>query len=537
MSGATATRPRGVARDLTGTGPLVRVALRRDRVMVAIWLAVLVLVSYASAAATASLYPSEADRVKAADAINQSNAVVALYGPIVDPHSLGELAMAKMTVTYSVLVAVMVLFVVRRHTRGDEESGMSELLGGTAIGHQAQLGAAVAFGCAVSVLLGVLVAVANTIGGLSVVGSIAFGGLWAGTGLVAVGITALACQLSASARTCAGLAAAAFAVLFVLRAIGDTTSATAVGWLSPFGWNTRLRAYSEPRWWVLLLYVLTAAALVQAARVVRDRRDLGAGVLAARPGPATGSPRLRDAFALSVRVHRPLLLWWTAAVAVYGLVFGALAPGLRNLDSGQVHDMFRRIGGQGAFEDLLIAAVAGVLGLVVTCFGITVLGHSGSDEQDGRTEQVLATATSRSQVFVAATVTAVVGATWLLLVAGASLAIGVGNDTGDSFGTLVSSSVVQAPAVWAVLGVAAVLLALRSRWAVLGWGALVLFATLGLIGELLGLPDWALQLSPYTHVAKVPSETFTWGPALVLTAVAAVLLVGAWARFRTRDIG
>ena len=523
--------------DLAGTRPLVRLALRRDRIMVAVWVALLVVVSYASAAATTSLYATEAEQVKAAEAINASGAIVALYGPILDVHNLGELAMTKMTVTYSVLVAVMVLFVVRRHTRGDEESGLAELLGGTAIGHEAPLTAAVAFGSAVSLLLGVLVASANTAGGLPVAGSIAFGGLWAGTGLVAVGITALACQLSASSRTCAGLAAAAFAVLFVLRAVGDTTDASFLSWLSPFGWNTQVRAYGDTRWWVLGLYLVAAAGLVLVARAVRARRDLGAGVIQARPGPATGSPRLRDALALSVRVHRPLLLWWTAAVAVYGLVFGALAPGLNSLDSDQIRQMFERIGGAGAFEDMLIAAVAAVLGLVVTAFGITVLGHSGSDEQDGRTEQVLATATSRSQVFVAATLTAVVGATWLLLVAGVSLAVGVGNQTDNGFGTLVSSSVVQAPAVWVVVGVGALLLALRSGWALLGWGALVLFATLGLVGELLGLPDWVLKLSPYTHVAKVPSETFSWRPALVLSVIAAVLLVVAWTRFRTRDIG
>jgi polyether ionophore transport system permease protein len=46
-----------------------------------------------------------------------------------------------------------------------------------------------------------------------------------------------------------------------------------------------------------------------------------------------------------------------------------------------------------------------------------------------------------------------------------------------------------------------------------------------------------LQLSPYTHVAKVPVEPFMWGPAVMLTAIAAVLLAIAWARFRTRDIG
>ncbi len=114
----------------SGTALLLRLAARRDRVMVPVWLGVLVLVCYASAASTTSLYTTEADRVSAAEAINASPGIVALYGPILDVHSTGELAMTKMTVTYAVFVAIMMLFVVRRHTRTDEENGQAELLGG-----------------------------------------------------------------------------------------------------------------------------------------------------------------------------------------------------------------------------------------------------------------------------------------------------------------------------------------------------------------------------------------------------------------------
>ena len=117
-----------------GTALLTRAALRRDRLLASIWIALLTVVAYASAAATASLYPTVADQVAAARAINASPAVVALYGPILDERSLGELAMTKMTVLYAVFVALLLVVVVRRHTRGDEESGRAELVAGTAVG-------------------------------------------------------------------------------------------------------------------------------------------------------------------------------------------------------------------------------------------------------------------------------------------------------------------------------------------------------------------------------------------------------------------
>ena len=51
---------------------LIRLAVRRDRVMVPVWLAVLVLALFVSAAAVPNVYPTMIDRVQAAEAINSS---------------------------------------------------------------------------------------------------------------------------------------------------------------------------------------------------------------------------------------------------------------------------------------------------------------------------------------------------------------------------------------------------------------------------------------------------------------------------------
>lgn len=516
---------------------LIRLAARRDRILVPAWYAGLLLVCFASAAATPGLYDSEAARVEAAEAINASPGLVALYGPILDVHSTGELAMTKMTVLYSVLVAVMLLFVVRRHSRMDEENGQAELLGGTAITARAPLLAAIWFGALISLLLGLLAALVNIAGGLDVVGSIAFGASWAGVGLVATGLTAVACQLSASSRTCAAIASTTIGVLFVLRAVGDTSSASWLSWLSPFGWNTRLRAYSDTRWWVLVLYLASALVLAGVAIALRQRRDLGAGVVAARPGPATGTPRLADAIALSLRVHTPPLIGWTLAMACMGAVFGAISPSFDAFDSEGIQEMLQRIGGEGAFRDTLLAAVVSVVAIIVSCFAIAVIVHGSADEHDGRTEQVLATATSRSREFTATTLVAFGGATWLLLVSGVTLAAGVGNDSDHSLVFLATSALAQAPAVWTVIALAALCYAWRSRLALLGWGLVLLFTTLGEVGEMLDLPRWLIDLSPYSHAAGMPQEDFALGPALALTGIAVVLTALAWWRYRGRDIG
>lgn len=516
----------------SGTGLLLRQNLRRDRIITPIWLVVLGALCLASAAATPGLYDTEAARVRAAEAINNSPAIVALYGPILDVRSEGELSMTKMTVLYAVFAAVLLVVLVRRHTRVEEESGRAELVGGTVVGRDASLAAAVAQGAIVSVAVGLVGALANIAGGLDPAGSLVFGCLWLGTGLVATGIAAVCCQLSASARTCAAAAAAVLGALFLLRAAGDAGGMTWLSWLSPLGWNTQARAWSGTRWWVLALYPLLAFALVAFAQRLRGRRDLGAGLVAARPGPATGSPRLADAISLSLRVHGTSLVVWTGAVAVLGLLFGFIAPGLDDLlDSGTAQELIDRLGGQ------MLAAVLSMVAIVVSCFAISVISHAGGDESAGRAEAVLATATSRTRWMAASLIVALVGSLWLLLVTGAMLWVGYATAGGPSPGDLITAALGWSPAVWVVAGLSALLLAVRGSWAVLGWGWPVLFLTLTIVGELARFPGWLTGLSPYSHVPTMPAEPWRWAPELGLTVVAAALLAAAWLRFRERDIG
>ncbi len=517
---------------LRGTGLLLRFALRRDRILVSVWLLLLTATVVASAAATGPLYDTAAERVRAAEAINASPAIVALYGPILDTSSLGELSMTKMTVLYAMFVAFMSVVVVRRHTRVEEETGRAELVGATAVGADAPVAAALAEAALASVLLGFLAAVGNIASGLPVLGSVLFAASWIGIGLVGAGIAALAVQLSSSARTVGFIASAMVGGLYLVRAIGDT-SAPWLSWLTPFGWGTQLSAWSEPRVWLLLGYPLLAITLTLAGLALRRRRDLGAGVLADRPGPAHGSPRLGDALGLVWRQQSTGLIGWTVGIGVVGILMGSIVPSIGDLlDSEQTRPIIEAMGGIGFLQDALVVALASVVAVIITCFGIAAVTRAAGDEHDGRTETVLATATSRAAMLVAVSTAALVGSTWLLLVFGAATAVGRGDGV-----SAVGAALAQAPAVWVVLAVAVLLLSVRSRWAVAGWAVLAVCVTLGQVGSGFRLPDWVLGLSPFHHVPKYPSEAFVWTPELVMTVLAALVLGVAWTRYRSRDIG
>ena len=205
-AGPRRQRPASVA---TGTGRWSRLALRRDRVMVPVWMLVLVAGLLRLRRGDPDLYPTDAERVTAAEAINASPAIVALYGPILDVHSLGELAMTKMTVLYAVFVAVLFMVLVRRHTRGrgGERAGRADRRHGGRVATPR---------CAAAVLEALRWRCrpracwrrASNVAGLPRRRVAGVRRVLGGRRARGAGLTAVACQLSASARTCAGIAAA-----------------------------------------------------------------------------------------------------------------------------------------------------------------------------------------------------------------------------------------------------------------------------------------------------------------------------------------
>jgi ABC-2 type transport system permease protein len=60
---------------------------------------------------------------------------------------------------------------------------------------------------------------------------------------------------------------------------------------------------------------------------------------------------------------------------------------------------------------------------------------------------------------------------------------------------------------------------------------------LGQLGSVLNLPQWMTDLSPFTHSPKLPGGELSATPLIMLTAIAAILLVAGLSAFRRRDIG
>ncbi|WP_371404149.1 ABC transporter permease [Kribbella sp. NBC_00662] len=530
--------------DFVGTGTLVRLALRRDRLLIPIWIVVFVISAAGSAKASIDLYSDQNALVEAARTSNASPALVSLYGRIFDESSLGEVSLFKLTAFGALLVGLLAGILVVRHTRTEEESGRLELLSAGVLGRYAALTAALIVSAGTVIVLGLVTALALMGSGLDTKGSFAFGLMWAGAGLAFAGVGAVTAQITESARAANGLTAVVLGVAYVLRAIGDSSadgSTQWVSWLSPIGWSQQVRAYAGDRFVVLLIPVAFLVVLIGAATALIRRRDLGAGLVPPRPGPPRAAASLRSPLALAWRLHRGSFYAWGFAFLLLGLLVGNIASNVDGfVTSDSAKEMVQKLGGVEGITDAFLATEMGVMGLLASAFGIQAALRLRSEETALRAEPLLATGVTRSRWLGSHVLMALLGTAALILVAG----LGSGISSGASLGNMgrqvprmLGAAAVQLPAIWLVTALVVILFGFAPKLVTGGWVLYGVFLLIGQFGEIFNLPQWMINLSPYGHTPRLPGGDFSVTPVIWLTAIAAALTLAGFATFRRRDIG
>ncbi|MBV1853777.1 ABC transporter permease [Catellatospora tritici] len=534
-----------------GTGRLVRLAARRDRIQLPVWIVAAAALSSAGASAVASEFADEQSRITALKGAGTSAAILVMRGVPVGA-DLGALVNFRNLTTMLVVVALMSTFAVVRHTRQNEENGRAELIGAGAVGRHAPLSAALITIGVANVLLGLVVAATLMGAKLGTEGALAFGAACTVTGLAFAGVAAVAAQLFQGARAANGTAATAVGVAYLVRGIGDALGERAADgiavdpgwltWVSPLGWGELARPYGQERWWVLVLPLLLAAVLVAAAFALVDRRDLGAGMLPDRPGPATAARTLRGPLGLAWRLNRGSTLGWVIGSAVFGLGIGSLGKAVKDAlgTNAGVVDMMNGLAGGGgpSLVDVFFAAMMNVYGALAAGFVIQALLRLRAEESGGTAEAVLATAVGRIRWVAAHVIWAVFGATVLLVLAGVFMGLAdaaAGGEVGVL--TLAGAGLAQLPGALVVAGFVVLVFGALPRYTVgLAWAALVVSIACGLFGDLFGLPQLVRDLSPFTHVPAIPAVDPTATPILALLGVAIALTTAGMALFRRRDL-
>lgn len=525
---------------MTGTWALVRFNLRRDRWLLPLWIIGLAVLPAFSVASVKDLYPTVASRVEASDTMNATASLIALYGRIYDPTSLGALSLIKLTAFGSALIAVVFVFITVRHTRTEEESGRVELLAAGVVGRFAPLAAALVLGVLTSALLGLLTTLGLGVVGLAWTGALSFGLAWALSGIVFTMVAAVAAQITVSHRVAIGISVGIVGLAYLLRAIGDleTAGPGLLSWLSPIGWTQQIRPFAGDRWGVAVIPVIASLALASLAFALRNRRDLGSGLLPDRLGPARG--RLGSVEGLAWRLQRGTLIAWLAGLAVMGLILGSIAHTVTGLlSSPQMQRYVIALGGEQGFIDAFLAAEIAILGSIVGAYAVTAVSRLHSEEAAGRAEPIVAAAVTRRRWAFSHYGLALAGIAVALVIAGAATGIGHGvavGDIGPQTLRLTLAALATVPAAWVMASLVLAMFGWVPRATTAAWGLLVAFIVLGEFGVLWNLPSWVLDISPFSHSPRLPGGNLEPGQLIGLTAVAVFLAVLGLIGLRRRTI-
>lgn len=535
-----------------GTGRLVRLAVRRDRVQLPVWLVTITIVYAISVSSLKGLYPTEEDLHLIAVSSAVSPVVLATNG-LVSGDSLGAVVAAQTLLFLALGAGLMSTMAVVRHTRQNEETGRAELVGASVVGRRALLTAALIVATAANVALALLLAIVSLGFGLPLSGSVALGAATAAAGIAFAAVAAVSAQVVEGARAANGLAGAALGFAFLLRAVGDSAgtvdpdgvSVTSMwlSWLSPIGWAQQIRPFDEDAWWILVLFVMFTVAATWSAYELTGRRDHGAGLVQPRPGPDRAAAWLPTAWGFAWRVQRTTLMWWAFGIVVLAATYGSVANEMDNFldEGGAVADMMKQLGGGAqALTDAYFAMIFLMMALFTSGYAVQAVLRTHSEETSGRVEPLLSTALGRVPWMLAHIGMVTIGVIVLQVVTGVTLAVSYGLTVGDvtgSLGNLLPASLAFVPAVLLVGAMAVLCVGVVPRRASsVAWGVFAVWLLIGQLGVLLDLPQAVLDLSPFVHVPPVPAAEMRMLPLLVLLGLAVLTATAGVGALRRRDL-
>ncbi len=443
-----------------GTSGLVRLVLRLDRLRLPVWVVALTALTYASGNAMRTTFPTQASIDAYAGSLAASPAATFLAGPPIALDTLPGIVMSKVAFIGIVGISLLGIFQVVRHTRTEEEEGRVELVRSAVVGRHAAGAAALAVAGVTALLAGFGVAVATAGASLPVADAALYGASVAALGIFFAALTFALAQLFTHARAVSGAALVLFGVFFVVRGAGDVQSSRLV-WLSPIGWAQATHPLgADARWWPVLLLLAAAALLVAVAVVLAGHRDVGAGLVAGRPGRTEASRLLSGPVGLAFRTQRGVLVGWMLGMLALGAVYGSLTQAVRDMarDNPTLVKFFEAAG-HGTLVDSFLATMLLVLALLTGGFAVSSGLRLTSEETSGRLEPLLATPLSRARWMLGSLLVTVVGTTAVLVAGG----LGLGTSYAVAVGApgqalrIAGLQLVYLPAVLVLAGLAALL--------------------------------------------------------------------------------
>lgn len=523
------------------TGSLFMLQMRRDRWRIPLWIVGLVFFTLLVPLALADLYPSQQERDVMAETM-ENPAMTAMVGPgDLDHYTIGAMTAHQMLLLTAVVVGLMSILLVTRHTRTDEEAGRIELIRALPVGRLANLQATVLLLCVTNTILALVIGFGLyglRIESMDLEGSLLYGAALGATGMLFAGVAALFAQLAETPRGTAGLSIAVLLIAYLVRAVGDVSSEV-LSWLSPLGWVTKTEVYANNQWWPLGLLLGATVLLFAGAYSLYAVRDLESGFLPSRPGRRYASAFLQRPFGLAFRLQRTGMMAWAAGMLVIGLSYGSVFGDLETFFAGnEMLEQLLRSGEGYSLTERFIPMLMLVMAILGTISPVMAMNKLYSEEKKGRIAPIVGSAVSRLRLMAGYVMIAAINGFVMLSLAAVGLwSAGTAvMDEPFAFGTIYGAALVYYPALLVMIGLAALLIGFVPRLHSVIWLYVLYSFVVVYLGELFQFPDWVGNLSPYGHIPELPVGEMNAVPVVILSVSAIAVMVLGIIGYRRRDM-
>jgi ABC-2 type transport system permease protein len=538
---AAADRALPAPRDRAAAATLARRAFRDARTRTIAFALLFALYAYVQPAGFRSAYPTVADRQSFAASFADNLGLRLFYGEPHDVVSVSGYSAWRVGGTLAIAAAVFGLLAAVRALRSEEDAGRMDAVLAAGVGRRTVYGGALAAIGAGAAGLWLAEFAGFVLGGLPL-GGAAFLALATATVIpVCAGVGALACQLAPNRRVALQLGGAVVGLFFVLRVVADTAGGAGwLRWATPLGWAEELRPFTGARPLVLLLPLAASAGLLLVAGRIAARRDIGTGMLPARDRSAPRLGLLSSPTAQALRGERGGLIVWAGGVGLFAFVLGVVAKGVTSADipAGAREEVAKLGTGSIATPTGYLAFVFIFFVLAVSLFVVAQVGAARHAEAEQQLETLFALPVGRAGWLGGRLLLAAGAAAAISLVAGLLTWAGAAaSGVSVSLPRMLEAGANCLPVALLFLGVAALAYALAPRSSgTIAYGIVVVAFVWQLVGALLDAPSWLVDLTPFAHVALVPTQPFRAGDAAVMLAIGGLAALPAVGAFRRRDL-
>ncbi|SFC57932.1 ABC-2 type transport system permease protein [Alkalibacterium subtropicum] len=531
-----------MAQAFMQTARLFRFSIKKDWGKISLWLLGSAFFIFGGLFEIVQLFGGDPAERETLALVFQNPGMIALFGRALGEQNFtnGAIFTQVMTIMTFILTGIMSILLVVRNTRSEEEDGILELIQAQPVGRVAHTAAAILLLVTTNILvliISVVILMALKDSSMMLEGVLLTGTIYATSGIFFGAVTLVTAQLSTNARGAMMLAFGVLGVSYIIRIIGDV-SLSFLSWFSPMGLLYNTEPFVKNDWYPVFISLGTSLLLIALALFLKQKRDMGSGLLPDKEGERHASAVLKTPVGFALNLIKTPLIVWTVALIILGVTYGSVIGDLDSLLEGNeiLNQIIAAEEGVSISQQFL-AMILGVLAFISSIPALQFLYRLRTEEVKGRLNNVFAGTHSRYVILGTFFLLSVCVALVLQLLA--SLAFGgaaVAMDFNVEFIDVLLAAMAYVPAVYILIGMGTLFLGWLPKLTAIVWVYLVFIFINLYFGELFNFPDWLRNLSAFQYVPEIPVEEWSWPVALSLTGAALAFSAIGFIGYRKRDI-